>query len=90
MADLTMEEAQRELEEAIDEVTDWLEYDEYTNKSIEPSLKRLNAARLRMLVLRQRARTAGVMVAGHQTLPAPVVAAQVEQQTTTKEKENDR
>jgi hypothetical protein len=53
-----MDAAQQELNAAVDEVTDWLEHFDYTDKDIEPSLKRLNSARLRMLVLQQRARAA--------------------------------
>lgn len=49
-----MGDLQRELDEAIDEVTDWLEYEGYSEASIRPSLQRLNGARLRLIVAERR------------------------------------
>lgn len=49
-----VDDLQRELDEAIDEVTDWLEYEGYAEAAIRPSLQRLNGARLRLMVAKRR------------------------------------
>ena len=49
--------AQRELDDAIEAVSGWLDVDGYAVAEILPDLKRLNGARVRLLALQQRVRT---------------------------------
>jgi hypothetical protein len=55
--------AETEFEASVDDLTDWLNY-EFKAENILPSLKRVNRARLQLLVLKQRQRRADDSIEG--------------------------
>jgi hypothetical protein len=49
-----LDQAKKELDDAIDDVCEWLDYEGYSIHDVQESIKRLNSARMRVMVLERR------------------------------------